>query len=112
MVVELSTNDVTRISMGEEVRIMGVTVRLSLSLTESEVNSSDAVTRPRANGEEKPRDPIFRMFAKYDGRCYGCKDFIKKGGPIIRDTVQKRTLCMACGEPVLANFEAGNATAV
>lgn len=111
MIVELSTRDVTRLSMGDDVEVGGVTVRLSMSLTESVANGAESLP-PSGTSNAKSGDLIFQMFARFNGRCAECKGFVKKGGPIVRDTVQNRNLCMTCGEPVLAAYRAQSATAV
>lgn len=123
MIVELSTQDVTRLSMGDDVQVGGVTLRLSMSLTESVANGAESLPPsegwrmssslpPSDTSNAKSGDLIFRMFARFNGRCAECKGFVKKGGPIVRDTVHGRNLCMTCGEPVLAAYRAQSATAV
>lgn len=112
MIVELSARDVTRISMGEDVEIGGVTLRLSMSLIESIANGVESL--PPANPPAKGAK-VFSMHARFNGKCGGCNGFVKAGGPIIRDvrdSNDKRNLCMACGEPVLVAYERETATEV
>lgn len=111
MIVELSAQDVTRLTLGDDVNVGGVTVRLSMSLTESVANGAASLP-PSATSNTDEREPVFRMHARFNGRCSECKGYLKMGGPIVRDAVQKRTLCMRCGEPVLAAAQTKAKTAV
>jgi hypothetical protein len=107
VIVELSAHDVTRLTSGDDVLVGGVTVRLSMSLMGSAANGVESLppAPPRAP------DTIFRMIARHNGRCHECDGFIRAGGPIVRDSKLKRTLCMGCGEPALMAPHGQSATA-
>lgn len=111
MIVELTPSDITRLSLGDDVQVGGVTVRMGASLVESIANGVESL--PKA--APKKNAVVFAMHAKYPGRCGKCARFLKAGGPIIRDVrdaENKLTLCMACGEPVLAAYERETGTSV
>lgn len=110
MIVELTPNDITRLSLGEDVEVGGVIVRMGATLIESIANGVESLPPAKPS-----RACVFTMMAKFNGRCYACKGFVRAGGPVIRDVQDasnKRTLCMTCGEPVLADYERKSQTGV
>jgi hypothetical protein len=109
MIVEISARDHMRLSLGDDVEVGGVTLRLSLTLTESTANGAESLTDTRKRTAKRK---VFAMHTKFNGRCRECRTALSKGDSVVLDTSAKGALCMKCGTPVLAAFERETGTTV
>jgi hypothetical protein len=101
MIVELSSQDVMRLTTDGEVAVGGgvVTLRLALTLNESVVNGAASTTSTKSSAAPNAR----WMTTKFEGRCTSCAEPLKRFSSTIlfvRTPGEEKnlSLCRTCGE--------------